>query len=100
VFRKKTFNLKKAYERLGLFFTVELSDVGKIFGVPIPKIVTYYKGSRVKVEPFSEARFEEIKKDFPIKIVEMSVKEFRKVPYNRILLGRLELPRAGLIEED
>ena len=100
MFRKKVFNLKKAYRKLGLFFTVELSEVGKIFGVPIPKIVTYYRGSRVKTEPFSEARFEEIKKDFPIKIIDMSVKEFERVPYNRILLGRLELPRAGLIEED
>ncbi len=101
IFRKKKINLKKAYEKLGLFCTVELSEVSRVFGVPILKIVTYYKGRAIKKEPFSEERWEEIiNRGIPTKIIETSVKEFEKIPYNRILLGRLELPRINLTEEE
>jgi hypothetical protein len=99
IFRK--FDVAKAYERLGLFCTVELSEVARAFGVPIFKIVTYFKGNRISEEPFSEELFEQKRKEgIVIKVIETVPEEFEKIPYNKILLGRLEVPRLGLGEEE
>jgi hypothetical protein len=99
MFGKKKFDLKKAYKKLGMFCTVELSEASQLFGEPIFKIVTYYEGQRIKVEDFSEERWEEKrKKGIPTKILATS--EFEKVPEHQIILGRLELPRIGLLEEE
>lgn len=100
-FKKKKFDLKKAYERLGQFCLVKTSEASSFFGVPMFKIVTYYKGRKISEEPFSEELFEEKeRKGIPIKILKSHPEEFEKLPSNRILLGRLELPRLGLIEEE
>ncbi|MFQ6068007.1 MAG: hypothetical protein ACE5KD_00530 [Candidatus Bathyarchaeia archaeon] len=101
IFNRKKFDKKKAYEELGLFCTVETSEASHLFGVPILRIKTYYKGRVIDDEPFSEELFDEKReKGVPIRIVEMAPKDFEKIPYNKIILGRLELPRAGLVEEE
>jgi hypothetical protein len=99
-FRKK-FDLKKAYKKLGLFCTVEPSEVSYLFGEPILKIVTYYEGEKINSENFSEERWEEKgRKEIPRKIIAVSPKEFERLPAHQLLLGRLELPRIGLLEEE
>jgi len=97
IFRK--LDPKAVYNKLGLFHSIELSEVGKSFGVEIPKIVTYWKGSVISSEEFTEERWEQRTKESPSIILETKIKEYEEVPYNKILLGRLELPRIGVSEE-
>jgi len=100
IFKRKEFDKKKAYEKLGLFCTVETSEASSLFGVPVLRIKTYYRGIVIEDEPFSEELWDEKRKEFPSGMVETSPKDFEKIPFNRIILGRLELPRAGLVEEE
>jgi hypothetical protein len=90
---------KKVYDKVGLFHTIELSEVGKQFGVELPKIVTYWKGSVISSEEFTEERWEQKTKESPGIILETRVKDIEEIPYNKVLLGRLELPRLGVVEE-
>ena len=99
-FRKK-FDLRRAYKKLGVFCTVEPSEASYSFGEPILKIVTYYEGKKIDSENFSEERWEEKgRKEIPRRIIAFSPKEFERLPAHQLLLGRLELPRAGLLEEE
>lgn len=99
-FEKKKFNLKKAYEKIGLFKIIRVTGAGHQFAVPIKEIATYYNGREIKREPLTEELVEEVvRKEIPFKVIEWVPKEFEKEPSQRIILGRLELPRAGIIEE-
>ena len=100
IFKKKKLSLKGAYERLGLFKIIRVTEAGHRFAVPIMEIATYYKGREIKKEPFTEELLEEtIRKEIPFKIIESRPKEYEKAPSQHIILGRLELPRVGITED-
>jgi len=101
IFKRKEFDLKKAYKKLGMFCTGEPSEASYLFGESVLKIATYYQGEKIDSEDFSEERWEEKgRKEIPRKIIEVSPREFERLPAHQLLLGRLELPRVGLSEEE
>ena len=97
--RKKKPSLKKIYEKIGIYYLVEPSRIGMEFNVPLFKIVRYFKGMKVDEEPFTDEKYEILKEKAPILFTGFT-SPFRRFPANKMLLGRLELPRAGLGEEE
>lgn len=101
MFGRKKVDVKKILEKIGQFCLVEVTEGGHLFGVDEKKIVTYYGNTKIKEEPFSEELFEQkIEKGIPVKVLEFYPEEFEKMPPNQILLGRLELPRLEIGEEE
>jgi len=100
IFKKKKVDPRKIFEKVGLFYTVELSEVSRVFGVSVLKLVGYYKGEKIEEMPYSREKHEELEENgIPVIVIETQPKEFEEIPYNKLLLGRLELPRLGLVEE-
>ena len=100
-FRKKKINLKRAYEKIGLFKIIRVTGAGHQFAVPLKEVVTYYNGKQIKrPEPLTNELLDEIiRKEIPFKVIEWTPEEYEKTPPHRIIWGRLEFPRLGLIEE-
>jgi hypothetical protein len=101
IFAKEKLNLQASYKRIGLFCLVEVSEFGHSMGVGSMRISTFFNGNRVNSEPYSEELYnEKIRKNIPIIILEDRPEEYEQEPPNKLILGRLELPRIGLLEEE
>lgn len=98
-FKKRKYSLEEIFKKIGVFYIVEQSEIAKEFNVPIFKIVKYFKGSRISEEPYTDEKYILLKEKYPIVFVGPK-SPFSEFPSNKLILGRLELPRIGLTEEE